>query len=87
MVQQIDVHQTQCLSDAAGGFYVLHGGQCRTVGVIVAEHYRVGAALDSRSHHALDLQTHPVRGSFPQPDRRPHPFAAVQTHQHGALVI
>ncbi len=33
--------------------------------------------LDSRSHHALDLQTYPVRGAFPQPDRRPHPLVRL----------
>ena len=66
---------------------VLQRGQRYPIGVVVAEHHGIRAALDGSSHHVLDIQTDPVGGALPQPDGGTHPLAAVQTDQHGALVV
>ena len=87
MVQQMDVDQPQRPGNAAGGFHVLHGRQCHTIGVIVGKHHHIGAALDGCGHHILDVQTDPVGGTLPQPDRRLDVMARAERDQQGAFVV
>ena len=73
MIQQVHIYQPQRPGNAAGSVHILQRGQCHPVGVVVAEHHGVRAALDGGCYHIFDIQTDPVGGTLPQPDGGAHP--------------
>ena len=87
MIPQLDLDQPQRPDDVLRGLQVFPGRHRHPVGVVVAEHHAVGAALKSRRHHVLDLKADLAAGALPQPVRAPHPAAAVQRHQQGPFPV
>ena len=79
--------QPQRPHDVLGGLNVLPRGQGHAVGMVVAEHHAVRAALQRRGHHVLDGKADPVAGAVLEPEGRLDAAAAVQRQQQRPLLL